>query len=654
MPSRIRRVLLMILCTAAIAAMLAIGANAYETYTYPNMPDDWESVQVTVGDVVMPFARYPSGSVYSPDKRYMTVEEQREYGFSVGGNLDLRGWECVGFARYAYAALFYRPNQWPQNSSIDTSLAYNYAGSYAYVDMIEAVLGTRTLDAGYSAQTLKTLFTACRPGAVMRCGGHSMVLMAIYNDGFLIYDANFSSNNEVNVRAYTWQSFVDRMGGRGIQALQMPSYYPGYSYSTGDNTYYQVDESVMGTYVVYNCSSLNVRVSPSTSSARVGGLDRDEEIQVIGIYDDWYQIVYMNRACWVYSSYLRSKDRVVEVTFDPNGGRASLTSGTFTAGQTFGSLPAATKSDRVFLGWYYDTTRCTENSTVPSAPGGITLKAKWGVLGYEDVPDDSWYAPYVETACNRGILSRGSNFYPYEMATRAQMITALGREYEWETGETIYNTGASDFRDVPAWEYYAKYVVWAKQAGIANGTSDVTFEPGLNITREQIAIFLYRLAIYTGRASYSSPDMSLLYQFHDGASISSYARAAMSWAVKVGLLKGDDLGNVNPQANASRAEMITMICRYTEFTRSINGRAAKEPEAVFEEVTEEPEEAAEVSDESVENAEGTVPEAGETETEEMPAEPEAQEAEERNDTEAPAEEALADPLLLPDENGIAG
>ena len=148
--------------------------------------------------------------------------------------------------------------------------------------------------------------------------------------------------------------------------------------------------------------------------------------------------------------------------------------------------------------------------------------------------------------------------------------------------------------------------------------------------------------------------MSLLYQFHDGASISSYARAAMSWAVKVGLLKGDDLGNVNPQANASRAEMITMICRYTEFTRSINGRAAKEPEAVFEEVTEEPEEAAEVSDESVENAEGTVPEAGETETEEMPAEPEAQEAEERNDTEAPAEEAPTDPLLRPDENGIAG
>ena len=284
MPSRIRRALLLILCAAAFAAMLAVGASAYETYTYPNMPDDWENVQVTVGDVVMPFARYPSGSVYSADKRYMTVEEQKEYGFSVGGNLDLRGWECVGFARYAYAALFYRPNQWPQNSSIDTSLAYSYAGSYAYVDMIEAVLGTRTLDGGYSADTLKKLFTSCRPGAVMRCGGHSMVLMAIYNDGFLIYDANFSSNNEVNVRAYTWQSFVDRMGSRGIQALQMPSYYPGYSYSSGDNTYYQVDESVMGTYVVYNCSSLNVRVSPSTSAPRVGGLDRDEEVQVIGVY----------------------------------------------------------------------------------------------------------------------------------------------------------------------------------------------------------------------------------------------------------------------------------------------------------------------------------------------------------------------------------
>ena len=632
MPSRIRRLLLLCVCAMALMAVFAIGANAYETYTYPNMPSDWQNVQVTVGDVTMPFARYPAGSTYSSEKRYMTVEEQKEYGFNIGYSLDLRGWECVGFARYAYAALFYRPSKWPQNSSIDTSLAYSYAGSYAYYDMIEEVLGTRTLEGGYSANTLKKLFTACRPGAVMRCGGHSMVLMAIYNDGFLIYDANFSSDNEVDVRAYTWSSFVDRLGSRGIQALQMPAYYPGYYYSTGDNTYYQVDETSLGTYVVYDCSSLNVRSGPSTSSARVGGLAPGTEVEVLGSYEGWHQIIYQGRARWVYASYLKPVSGNVAVTFDAAGGKASFSSKTYTAGETFGSLPTVTKTNRTFLGWYNGSTRYTASSTVPTG-SSLTLTARWAVLTYEDVPEDAWYASYVETAYNRGILSKNSTFAPNEAATRAQMIAALGREYEWESNSAITNSGKTAFQDVPAWGYYAKYVSWAIQTGITKGTSDVTFDPDANVTREQVAIFLYRLATYTGRMTSTSFDLRVLNQFYDAASISSYAKDAMAWAVTVGLFRGDNNGNVNPKGNASRAELITLICRYSENIKAASTKASQETMG-------EPEE------EVAETSEAMEPEAP-VELEEAPTLEPAMEAED------PATEA-EDPALIPDENGVVG
>ena len=222
MRRRLKHIVWLTCCTVLLLGLFAVGANAYN---YPTMPSDWQNLKVTVGDVTMPFERYPDGAYWSPEKSTMTVEEKQDYGLT-GGTLNLLGYQCAAFARYSYAALF---NKYPQSSTMDTFLAYDYSPSIFYVNMIQKVLGTRTLAAGYDAATLKKLFTACQPGAVMRINGHSMVLMAIFDDGVIIYDANFSSNNAVGVRKYTYSSFVTSLGYRGIEALHMPVYYPGYS-----------------------------------------------------------------------------------------------------------------------------------------------------------------------------------------------------------------------------------------------------------------------------------------------------------------------------------------------------------------------------------------------------------------------------------------
>jgi hypothetical protein len=558
---RLKRLLFLTLCTAGVLGILCVGANAY---TYPTMPSNWQNVEVTIGSVTLPLAEYPSGSYFDPEKDTMTVAQQQQYGITAGKDIWLRGWQCVGFARYVYTAAFYK---YPQNATIDNHLAYDYASSIYYRNMIEEVLGTKTLSAGYSASTLKTLFTACQPGAVMRVGGHSMVLMAIYDDGFLIYDANFSDSNQVSVRKYTWQSFVDTFGGRNILALQMPKYYPGYSYSTGSGSTstasYTLDTSTAGTYRVYNCTTLNVRSAPTTSSSKVGGIASGTVIEALGSYGDWYAINYNSVRCWVYGDYLKASLGQLTVTFDANGGTASFTNGSYEKGVTFGNLPTATKTDRELLGWYDGTTLYTAGSQVPNSDT-LTLKAKWCVLGFRDVAETSWYAGYVERAAKAGLISSATSFNPDAYTKRADFVVVLSREYQRETGVTINGSGSKIFADVTSSDYFNTAVGWAYNCGVVQGVSDTIFSPDGNVTREQIATYLYRYVQYTGKSGvyYGS---SLIYGFNDGANVSNYAVDAMNWALSIGLFEGDGNGNLNPKGYAKRSEMVTIMSRFMDY-----------------------------------------------------------------------------------------
>ena len=561
MKERLKRLALICGCVTMLLCMFALGANAY---TYESMPSNWEELTVTVGNVTMPLERYPAGTVYDPEKRYMTQAEQADYGLYLGRDLDLRGWECMGFARYVYAALFFK---YPQNATIDTHLASSHGASYAYDNMIEQVLGSETLEGGYSAATLKKLFTACRPGAVMRVGGHSMVLMAIFDDGFLVYDANYSSDNEVDVRMYTWDSFISVMGGRTIYALQMPKYYPGFSYSIGANgptEEYKIDTSTAGTYVVYDCSELNVRAKPSSSSTRVGSLKSGTLVEIMGTYNGWAKIYFGNTWCWISTDYLRPQSMDVDVTFDANGGTISYTSDTYESGSPFGTMPSGTKTDRLLVGWKGNGATYTEKSIVPSV-SELLLKAQWCVLGFRDVLEDDWFAPYVERSYHMNLISDGTAFDPNSNATRSQIVTVLGREYERESGSSLPNVTCDSFGDVPDGAFYEKYCAWGAETGIVKGVDNNAFGPNINVTREQIATFLYRLAKYQLVVSGSEYDVSYLDQFNDGYKVSSYAQEPMCWAIEAGIMKGDDKNCLNPQSSATRAEMITMMVRFGDY-----------------------------------------------------------------------------------------
>ena len=95
------------------------------------------------------------------------------------------------------------------------------------------------------------------------------------------------------------------------------------------------------------------------------------------------------------------------------------------------------------------------------------------------------------------------------------------------------------------------------------------FEPNQHITREEFAVMLYRYAQNVEEAVVSGG--APLDGFSDAGNVSGYARAAVSWAVKTGCLKGESRDGallLNPQGEATRAEIAAILMRYCEEVRA--------------------------------------------------------------------------------------
>lgn len=84
-----------------------------------------------------------------------------------------------------------------------------------------------------------------------------------------------------------------------------------------------------------------------------------------------------------------------------------------------------------------------------------------------------------------------------------------------------------------------------------------TFGPDDPITREQLAVMLWR---YAGQPA--APN--LLLTFTDADKASGYAQDAIRWAVEQGIITGKGGGILDPKGKASRAEVATMLMRYLE------------------------------------------------------------------------------------------
>jgi len=169
---------------------------------------------------------------------------------------------------------------------------------------------------------------------------------------------------------------------------------------------------------------------------------------------------------------------------------------------------------------------------------------------FVDVATGSYYEDAVDWAVGNGITqgTDDTHFSPDGICTRAQAVTFLWRA----AGSPKPETRTMPFTDVPAGSYYYDAVLWAVENDITKGTSDTTFSPNMTCTRAQIVAFLWR--------SEKSPAAGTANPFADVKSAAYYADAVL-WAVKENITKGTTNTTFSPDADCTRAQIVTFLWR---------------------------------------------------------------------------------------------
>ena len=169
---------------------------------------------------------------------------------------------------------------------------------------------------------------------------------------------------------------------------------------------------------------------------------------------------------------------------------------------------------------------------------------------FVDVATGSYYEDAVDWAVENGITkgTDDTHFSPDGICTRAQAVTFL-----WRTaGSPDPKTSTMPFTDVPVGSYYYDAVLWAVENGITKGTSETMFSPDATCTRAQIVAFLWR--------SEKSPAAGSRNPFADVKSTAYYADAVL-WAVREDITKGTTGTTFSPDADCTRAQIVTFLWR---------------------------------------------------------------------------------------------
>lgn len=200
-------------------------------------------------------------------------------------------------------------------------------------------------------------------------------------------------------------------------------------------------------------------------------------------------------------------------------------------------------------------------------PGGkVTVEASFVREGgqtqtpqttFADVPASAWYYDAVEYVYENGLMSgvSGGWFAPNDTLTRAMLVQTL---YAMEGRPAAASAG---FADVASGDWYASAVNWAAANGVVSGVSETGFGPNNALTREQLALILYRFAQYKG---YDVTGTSDLAAYADGSSVSGWAAEAMGWAVDAGLISGVGGNQIAPTGTASRAQVAQILMNFCE------------------------------------------------------------------------------------------
>lgn len=241
-----------------------------------------------------------------------------------------------------------------------------------------------------------------------------------------------------------------------------------------------------------------------------------------------------------------------------------------------GSMPSVAAQDYELTGnatvvWFYtddysndygseswdDDSSSSGTTTTPTTPTTPANPVPDKAMSFTDVKSNDWYYSSVRYAYDNGLFSGVSHdsFGPGDSMDRSMLATVL---YSLDGKPAA---GKSGFADVADGAWYADAVAWAAEHGIVSGVGGGAFTPSGTITREQLAVMLYRYAQYKGYDVSKTADLS---GYADQDKLSDWAAQAVQWACGSGLMNGRSAAQLAPEGTLTRAEAATMLKAFCE------------------------------------------------------------------------------------------
>ena len=202
-----------------------------------------------------------------------------------------------------------------------------------------------------------------------------------------------------------------------------------------------------------------------------------------------------------------------------------------------------------------------KNVTATHTIQAVFEKQEAPAFQFSDVNPNGWAAESIYFLYDRGVVSGvGDNlFAPTRNITRAEFVRMLaglsGVTAEELSGKT------TDFTDVVSGSWYEPYVAWAVENGVTSGTSETTFAPNANITREQMATMIYR---YAGNVDFTLPETEPAVTFSDASSFSGWAVDAIGAMQRAGIISGVGDNRFAPADNATREQACRMLAVFLQ------------------------------------------------------------------------------------------
>ena len=228
---------------------------------------------------------------------------------------------------------------------------------------------------------------------------------------------------------------------------------------------------------------------------------------------------------------------------------------------------AANNNELLRAQWHYEVKELT--GVQPAYHCGVCNKNYWQdstESHFTDVLTNNWQFTFAKYAVEQNLMAgTGTDAYgrvtflPDKAITREEFVQVL---YNSEGKPSVSSTKV--FPDVAKSGWYKNAVLWAYEMGIASGMGNGDFGVGKNITRQDLAMMLYKYAKLKGY-SLDAED-GKIDQFADGGKVADYAKTAMNWAVTNGILSGKgEAGKplstfrLDPTGTATRAECAAML-----------------------------------------------------------------------------------------------